>query len=30
MSINPEMMQDDFTDKYFHEENAHHKDLYNP
>ena len=30
MAVNPTMVQDDFTDKYYHEENPHNKHLFNP
>lgn len=30
MAVNPTMMQDDFTDKYYHEDNPHNKHLFNP
>lgn len=30
MSIKPKLIADEFTDKYYYEENAHDKILYNP
>ena len=30
MSVKPSMLKDEFTEKYFEEDNPHNKDLFNP
>ena len=30
MSVKPSMLKDEFTDKYFEEDNSHNKELFNP
>ena len=30
MSLNPNMLKDDFTEKYYQEDNPHNKELFNP
>lgn len=30
MSVEPKLLKDEYTDKYYHEEYAHNKELFNP
>ena len=30
MSVKPSMLKDEFTEKYFEEDNVHNKELFNP